>query len=648
LQDNLSSRHPEAAGRLQLLSSGTPAERLFLLIPRAVRCLLTALRVTALSIVLFLLAALWVEAGLRGAALLWKAVFRAGSASDTFTIYAVGESTSFGEPFGPKISFPRIVSRMFDDRLQGRPIKVVNLAQPGCITEDQYWRLYRELFLRPRRDGVVLIYAGINEGWRDHPPSVWRRLAAHSILLSKASWMRACATGQGWPLDYEGRLTRLIALARSYGFPVVVSTLVGNVRDFSPTIGGQEIGAAELSRRLGQARREEAKGGWDAAAGIYAGMLRKSPRDSGLLHRRAYAEFRSGRYADARRHFWEAIDLGETLRPTDDQDQAIRRAAQRTGAILTDSRAAFEAASDHGLPGYDLFMDAHHPNLKGYLLLAEGFAGQISRLYGAPVARRLSESGLSREFGFTREDERDAYATRFMWFCGESSHNADHDEALRRARHYLECAERLYGHPLAAYRLLLALLQHDAASARHWLARKDLLYRDPDILESLGHNPEWAEKVASGFGFKGSDAAKQIIDLAVTLQYRQRAAAEPSPVPGLGKAAASLGPDFHKYAASKARADWGVRLVLSGRSKEGLRELDKALAIYPDNAEAALSLCSLHSSAGRKATALRYCDQAVRGSIRQAWKPGAADFMARCRAARAEVAKSLRRKGSQR
>ena len=96
-------------------------------------------------------ALLGVELGLRAAGLAWAVLYPILSRSETFPVYVVGESTAFGMPFAPKISFPKIVSLMLGGRIRGKPLEIVSLAKIGSQTEEQYWRLFRELSLRPRR-----------------------------------------------------------------------------------------------------------------------------------------------------------------------------------------------------------------------------------------------------------------------------------------------------------------------------------------------------------------------------------------------------------------------------------------------------------------------------------------------------------------
>lgn len=448
-------------------------------------------------------ALLTVELGLRAATAAWAAATPLCSRPKTFPLYAVGESTAFGLPFGPKISFPKIVSRMLGGQVRGRPLEIVSLARPGSQTEEQYWRLLRELSLRPRQDGLVLIYVGVNETLRETPSRLELALD-RSLILSRISYLVRSPRGERRALDYERRLAKIVALARARGLPVVVSTLVGNVRDFAPPLPASLRGDPALER----ARRSETLGRWREAARVYEELLRRDGPHPGLLHRLGVCALRSGRPDEAGSLFQGGIDLGGAKRPTTEQELAVRRAARRHGAALTDSRALFAAASPQGLPGYELFLDAHHPNLRGQLIIARGFARQASRLLNTPLVRpQVSEAELKSEAGFSPEDERGVCTSLFMWFCGEAGHGCDKDDALDRAGHYLGLAERMSGRQEPVYRLLLALLRRDRAEAQRWLAQEERLSREEAALASIVCNPAWIWEVVTEAGL--SDASRE-------------------------------------------------------------------------------------------------------------------------------------------
>ena len=59
--------------------------------------------------------------------------------------------------------------------------------------------------------------------------------------------------------------------------------------------------------------------------------------------------------------------------PEDINDIIARLCRKYDNAHLVDTRAAFEAASDHGIIGKSLLLEHVHPNLMGYALMADAF-----------------------------------------------------------------------------------------------------------------------------------------------------------------------------------------------------------------------------------------------------------------------------------
>jgi tetratricopeptide (TPR) repeat protein len=582
------------------------------------------LRIASWVLAAVLLASLWVELGLRGAALLWRAAYRSRPGPAALPVYVVGESTAYGEPFAPKISFPKILSLMFAGSLRGRPLEIVNLAKPGSDTESQYWLLLRELALRPRRDGLLLVYAGINETYVDTPPGLAMRWAYKSLLLSRLFYLWREHRGGQAGLDYEHRLARILALARRAGYPAVVSTLTGNLRDFQPDLAQEIVQDPVRNAAYQEALRDESLGRWQQAAELYRRLATGRGRYPGMIHARARCLLRLGQAQTAKKLFQQAADLGGSKRPTSEQDQAIRRQALLAGAALADTRALFEASAEQGVPGYDLFMDAHHPNLRGYLLLAESFARPVSIAMGTPVRReRISEAELRRETGFSQSDQRSVYSSRFLWFCGEAYHRVDPSDALRSARRYLDLAEA-GASPLPAFRFLLALVARDRAAVGRSLAEEDSIRRDRESLGVIGCNREWTARSVKDIALPPAQAAQaqKLLDLAGRL----------STCAGGGAAS----PQRRRFLKSKAHADAGIALILSGRGEDGARELGQALEIYPDNVEAALSLCTWQSQRQRWQQAWPYCDLAWRAG-RDGEGVYSADFLEQCRQAREKV-----------
>ena len=195
------------------------------------------------------------------------------------------------------------------------------------------------------------------------------------------------------------------------------------------------------------------------------------------------------------------------------------------------------------------------------------------------------------------------------------------------ARRYLELAERGNGRRLPAYRFLLALLARDQAGVARCLADQDAIRRDRERLGSIGCNQEWTAQLVRDSGLPKALAseAQKIMTFAGGLSDCGHDGS------GWGSGARAR-PERRRYRESKTHADRGVALIMSGRGDAGRQELERALQIYPENAEAALSLCTWHSQQEHWDAAWPYCDLAWRAASRGAG-PYSEGFRERCRSA---------------
>lgn len=469
-------------------------------IGKIARFLICLLLIVSVSVVIF-------EVGIRASAYAQKIIYRfLHRDDDSFYIYVVGGSTAYGEPYDSKISFSKIVSYMFDGTIRGKKIEIINLAEPGHNVEYAYWKLFRELFARPHRDGLLLIYAGINDPVsRGADPSFWRwKLMQRSIVLSKLQYvLEGRLPGslfEGRQTDYnalsrffglnnslqkyEYRLRKLIALAKSYGQDIVISTLVGNISQFDPE-DRSIYEAGEALALFNEATERESSGDFAAAIEIYERIL--GTMDVNLAHvyyhlGKCYRAV--GMQDQAKEYFWKAVDVGDPRRPNRWQNEVIRRLAREYDIELSDSSSIFEEDSPDEIPGDNLFVDAHHPNLRGYILMARGFAREMEKVTGERIARPdVTPEEIMEHFGFGDKDLFGVFIDRSGWFIGHATLVHDKEERLRKAEYFLQRAEEFDRDNTNIYffHFFIALLREDREEALYWLDRGKLLSDNRDV-----------------------------------------------------------------------------------------------------------------------------------------------------------------------
>lgn len=441
-----------------------------------------------------------VEIGLRAAGNIWGCIYNA-SRSDhgTFYFYVVGGSTSYGEPFGHvehKISFPRIMSYMLNGKVHSKKIEIVNLAQAGATIEYEYWLLFKELFVRPPGEGVLLIYSGINERVHDLDDGpffkCWK-IMGKSILLSKTLLLldgfssgfvsRLPGFGDSLP-KYEYRLGKMITLAKKHGMKVLVSTLVGNISDYPPS--EREFESFKNAGLFNSGKKYESTGNFKKAMDIYEGILEQSSYIPPHLYYHLASCYRNlGFYERAREYYLEAIDNGAANRPIRAQNDVIRKSARKYNIGLVDSAERFENNSPNGLVGYNLFMDPHHPNLKGYILLAKGFISGLEKIMSIKVlVSNPSQEDVIKYFHFDTEDYFSAYVSLTGWFCGEASHFNPRREMLKMAEFYLKKAELIHPNRPEVFwgHLMISVLKKKKEEAVYWLNKGEFLEQNKAML----------------------------------------------------------------------------------------------------------------------------------------------------------------------
>lgn len=414
------------------------------------------------------------ETSFRLCGTVWKHIYRNTLDDGAFYVYVIGGSTALGQPYSPKISYPQILSTMFEDGLDGRPIKVINLAASGRSIEYGYWQLLRELYVRPHRHGVILVYAGINEimnsldrGVRYHLWALTQKslLSARlaDIIEEKYRWRSSVER-------YGVRLKRLHSLSTHYELPMVVSTLVRNIFDYPPlepiTFMPEEkafvdsLSTAYFDEEFAKGvRLFEAKEDFSYSEKIYG------------FYYAARCYYALGRFEKAYTYLWNSLQRNVSRKPWPRTNEIIREFAAHYSCPLADTQQAFEERSPHQILDGSLFIDRCHPNIEGYSILAQSFAEVLVQdLSLADGYRVFSVEEIIEKTQFSTRDQIEAYLTRFFWDTYEllllPPENAEARIYYENAKKTLAKAEALglKDEERHLTRLILAVIDRDSDS----------------------------------------------------------------------------------------------------------------------------------------------------------------------------------------
>jgi tetratricopeptide (TPR) repeat protein len=302
----------------------------------------------------------------------------------TLRIFVLGESTTIGYPYFHNGSFHRWLQFRLMQTNPGKKIEIINLALTAI---NSYTVLGFAHEVANQNPDAVLIYTGHNEYYGALGVGSTNRLngspAAIRTLLWLRQWRLIQLLTRCWravarvftkgesqagktrmelmvadqqipyasPLyargvkQFRDNMDATLAIFQHNSIPVFFSSLVSNLRDQHPL--------AAIT----------APHGPDSTDAVYNYSL-------------ATAAWQRGDYATAKQDFILAKDMDALrFRAPETLNDIITQLCHKYSANthLVDTRAAFDSASEHGVPGSNLLLEHVHPNLAGYALLSDAF-----------------------------------------------------------------------------------------------------------------------------------------------------------------------------------------------------------------------------------------------------------------------------------
>ncbi|RMG34625.1 MAG: tetratricopeptide repeat protein, partial [Methanobacteriota archaeon] len=167
--------------------------------------------------------------------------------------------------------------------------------------------------------------------------------------------------------------------ARAHHVPVLLSTLVSNLKDQPPFIGHfsstmDEMTRQQLEARLLVAKNHYISGDWKSALQELSqiNQIDSSHAEVHFLLGRCYLQ--AGDSFKAYQHFSRARDLDELrFRAPSFFNRILKKVAKAEDVPLVDIEAVFRKASPEGIPGNELLHEHLHPNFDGYRLMAQTY-----------------------------------------------------------------------------------------------------------------------------------------------------------------------------------------------------------------------------------------------------------------------------------
>ncbi len=354
------------------------------------------------------------------------AVFRVHKRPNGLRIFCLGGSTTAGFPYTYNATFPSLLQDRLEALFPDRDVEVVNVGI-SAINSYSVLDFVREL-VRYEPDAFV-IYMGHNEFYgalgvassQSLGKSRWLKLAFLRLeklkVFQLVRWgveslrkrwhgagerrdvtlMEKMARNKAIPLgspdycralhDFRLNYRDILKTAAQHHVPVLMSTLVSNLRDQAPFVSLQQPGLSPeqkvaLRRLLQQARSALKKGNVELARTSAEDAVTVDSTNADAWYLLAEALWWESRFRRAKIAFVRARDFdGLRFRASSDFNRSIRSLAAELAVPLVPMDSAFAAVSPHGVPGHELFLEHLHPNYDGYFLMAKAVCAAL-RDYG--------------------------------------------------------------------------------------------------------------------------------------------------------------------------------------------------------------------------------------------------------------------------
>jgi tetratricopeptide (TPR) repeat protein len=361
-----------------------------------------------------------------------------------FTIYILGGSTAYGEPYAPLADFGKIISYYFNGSLNGRPIDVVNLGVP-CGDAAYALKIAKKLAAMKFATGsaVVLLYLGNNEFLKyddNHNLEKDERILFDQPTITNNQRKEILH-------KYEILVSDIIKTIRNAGLPVIASTSVVNLKDWSPnrSVLSDSENRQDMEKLLNEGDALLRRGLHQEALVKYQMMMKLEPSFA-LAHKRVGDCYMlAGKPDIAESFFQNAVTYdGNPYRETAQQNRYLLNLGKRFGFPVVDAASVLSEATGDHVVGYEMMLDNCHPNLYGYALIADKMAAVIETLFRAKRAIPGVDIGsIQKHFAIDESILCRVYINRGKYCYASATLTFDPSDRLERADYYFSEAYKI-------------------------------------------------------------------------------------------------------------------------------------------------------------------------------------------------------------
>lgn len=400
-----------------------------------------------------------------------QAIQRNDIRGDTFNIYYFGESTMKGEPYVDTI--PILIEKMLGGSFDGRMIRWVNFAEEASdfaySARRMRWVAEHQQITHP---SLFIVYSGHNEylkftkAWGftlsgkygkwltwlvSHlriVDTIARVMRYYKLEIDDRSFFDTplFSIGQYNAIfrQYTGQVGEMVTVLEKNLIPVVFSTLVSNYVDFEPNRSvfcNNESDKTKFKNFMDEGLRAQQADNNAEALSFYTRALAVCDSFAEIYYRMGKAYEMLGDNENAWQAYIKAVDYDRMpIRATSMQNTFLLGLSQRGVVRVADVIDYLRRHADNGLIGYNLMNDGHHPNVKGYLLVAEHIAQTIIEIFAndTKIIYPLSESEATQMLMPTDKEKQDVLLACAQWHVRMATWRYDPENRLAIAEKCLE------------------------------------------------------------------------------------------------------------------------------------------------------------------------------------------------------------------
>lgn len=220
--------------------------------------------------------------------------------------------------------------------------------------------------------------------------------------------------------NFRGNLHEIISIAKRHQIPVILGTIVSNLRDWRPFDSEpppSSLDVTQWQQLLENGKAAFAQNHLEEAERVYQTAIELFPDHAQTHFDIGHVYLAQGHQDKAKRSFTRARDLDILpIRAPSEVNETIKSVAKETDIILADLETVFQDCDPKSVIGKPMIVEHLHPSNEGYYLIASHLANVIFKEGFLTASKRLDfdDPSLKRELNIGALDEGALVRLRLM------------------------------------------------------------------------------------------------------------------------------------------------------------------------------------------------------------------------------------------